>query len=403
MATKKISKKTNNYSRLNKKLNVKKRLTKLRGGAMGKVGRQVPNTTRNVGSIIMSPSDSSKNTKFTPNENLELGSNLFGVPNNTNNSRQLISTKSNNFNTTTNANVSPHHIIPLIETPINKMTSTEIAKKINEIEEYLKLISQSKNEKAKNENYNNLHKYLMELMQYKSLVNTTNTRTINKKRENINNTSEQTKYFTRVNNFIEKLEKQDGKSIISYIDCKILLLYIITLFHDRIKNKKMFMFDIISLRFLMDCEDLIDYTPSDPINNQTFMINAMKFICHAVKRFTFTDKICPNFLYINIFSDTNIIDYLRENKSLYKYLFDTNDDENFDIISHNISTYLNSYGNVTNPSYFIMNPFDPVPLRTISTIKNFDPLKELESDYFPQQEQFVSKNYYKQKNTNELI
>jgi len=32
MATKKISKKTNNYSRFNKKLNVKKRLTKLRGG-----------------------------------------------------------------------------------------------------------------------------------------------------------------------------------------------------------------------------------------------------------------------------------------------------------------------------------------------------------------------------------
>ena len=328
MATKKISKKTNNYSRLNKKLNVKKRLTKLRGGARSNVG-----VNDGVGSIIgRLPSDSYPNNSTN---------NFIKKMQNSIHKRTSKVSPMNQVNNYENLPpLVPHawaNTTPPEKTPITQIRPSKINSKINKVEAYLKYIFDTKNEKAKNENYENLYKYLTELIDFKSVVNTTNNRSLNEKQLNVNKTQRQMNYFTRVNNFIKNLPKtEDGNSIISYIDCKILLLYIITLFHDRIKNKNMFMFDIISLRFLMDCEDLIDYTPSDPINNQTFMINAMKFICHAVKRFTFTDKICPNFLYINIFSDTNIIDYLKENKSLYKYLFDTNDDENFDIISHNI-------------------------------------------------------------------
>ena len=348
MATKKISKKTNNYSRLNKKLNVKKRLTKLRGGARN-----------NVGSIIGLPSDSYPNNSRRRSFSTKMP-NLF--PKRT----AKVSPMTHQTNIYNNKNLPPlvphawANTTPPEQTPITQIKPSKINNKIKQVEAYLQYIVDTKNENAKNKNYENLHKYLMELIYFKSVVNTTNNRSLKEKQISVNNTKKKMNYFTRVNKFIANLPKtEDEKSIISYIDCKILLLYIITLFHDSSKNTNM-----IDSKFLIECKDLIDYTPSDTINNQKFMINAMTFICNAVKRFTFTGKICPEFNYsefkINI-DNMDIINYLKTNQILYSLLFGISDSdiEKFKIIAYNISTYLNPYGTVTDSYQFGMNPFDP--------------------------------------------
>ena len=113
----------------------------------------------------------------------------------------------------------------------------------------------------------------------------------------------------------------------------------------------------LSLDFLVECINLIFNVPGD--KNDIFMEDAMKFICHAVLKFK---KKCPEkFSYSKFKINIDIKEYLKENKNLYSVLFglEISDIESFNIIAHNISTYLNSFGNVTDSHQFGMNPFDP--------------------------------------------